>query len=90
MANKGMGLPPRIFYYTIDQIGYLLQLEESYIKKNLLHYEGRSPGIVPRGLMKAINFAPEGETPQWRVSEQSFVRFLRSKGVRFYERGYEG
>jgi hypothetical protein len=90
MSNKGLGLPPRIFFYTVDQIGSMLSLEEAYIKRNLLHYQGRSPGICPRGIMLAINVAPEGEKPEWRVSEQSFARYLRSKGIKFYERGYAG
>jgi len=89
MADK-RGLPPRIFFFTIDQIGTLVELEPEYIKKHLLHYEARSPGICPRGKMHALNMAPEGETPEWRVSEQSFMRFLKFKGIRFYERGYVG
>jgi len=67
----------------------MLEMDEKTIKRTILHYEGRSPGIAPRGKMKAINLSPEGETPEWRVSEQAFVRYLRSKGIRFYERGYE-
>lgn len=90
MPKDGLGLPPRIFFFTIDQIGTMLSLEERYIKDNLLHFEGRSPGIAPRGIMRAYNFAPEGETPQWRVSEQSLKRYLRFRGIKFYERGYDG
>jgi hypothetical protein len=90
MPNKRLGLPPRIFFYTVDQIGTLLSLDEEYIKKHLLHFQGRSPGICPRGIMLAINVAPEGVKPEWRVSEQSFAGYLRYKGIRFYERGYVG
>ena len=89
MADK-LGLPPRIFFFTIDQIATLIELDEKYIKDHLLHYEGRSPGICPRGIMHALNMAPEGEKPEWRVSEQSFMRYLRVRGIRFYERGYVG
>ena len=89
MADK-RGLPPRIFFFTVDQISTLIELDEAYIMRNLLHYEGRSAGVAPRDKMKAMNMAPEGETPEWRVSEQAFIRWLKMKGIRFYERGYVG
>lgn len=90
MVADRLGLPPRIFFYTVDQIATLTELSSDHIKKKLLHYEGRSPGITPRGKMHAVNFSPEGEKPEWRVSEQQLVRYLKYLGIRFYERGYDG
>jgi hypothetical protein len=83
-----IGLPPRIFMFTPDQIATMLEVELSYVEKTLLFYEKRQPGVVPRSKMRAINVAPEGETPIWRVSEVTLIAYLKSKGVRFYERGY--
>jgi hypothetical protein len=85
-----IALPPRIFMYTIDQIAMMLEVEEKYIKQNLLHYEHRSPGICPKSKMRAVNLAAEGDTPQWRVTENTLLGFLRRRGVRFYtpDRGY--
>ena len=82
-----IGLPPRIFMYTPDQIAGMLQLTEAYVRSTLLFYDRREPGLTPRSKMRSVNIAPEGETPEWRVTEREFIRYLRSRGVKFYERG---
>lgn len=86
--RERIGLPPRMFFYTPDQIATLLEVEVEYVKKTLLFYERREPGLVPKGKMRAINIAPDGETPVWRVSEAALTQYLKAKGIRFYERGY--
>jgi len=86
--RDAIGLPPRIFMYTPDQIAAMLSLDETYVKKNLLFYDKRQPGIRPKAKLRAINIAPEGETPVWRVSERELIRYLRGRGLKFYERGY--
>lgn len=83
-----VGLPPRVFFYTPDQIAFMFEVTEDYVKKRMLFYEGREPGIPPKTKLRAVNIAPEGETPQWRVSENVLMGYLRSKGVKFYTRGY--
>lgn len=83
-----VGLPPKPFFYTIEQVAYLLNLEERYVKNLLLHYQERSVGPCPRDKIYAVNMAPAGETPVWRVNERSLVSFMRFKGLRYYERGY--
>lgn len=92
MANEQerdkLGLPPRIFMYTPDQLATMLELTEQYVKRTLLFYDVREPGLAPKSKMRAVNIAPEGETPQWRVTEREFIRYLRSRGVKFYERGF--
>lgn len=92
MVNKPererVGLPVRVFFYTPDQLAGLLELTEDYVKSKMLFYEGREPGICPKTKMRAVNIAPEGETPQWRVSENTLLGYLRSRGVKFYDRGY--
>jgi hypothetical protein len=83
-----IGLPPRIILYTPDQIAGMLELREEYVRQKLLFYDRREPGIRPKERLRSVNIAPEGETPEWRVSERELLRYLRLKGKKFYERGY--
>ena len=83
-----IGLPPRIFMYTADQIATMLELTEQHVKSKLFFYDRREPGLTPKTKMRAFNIAPEGETPEWRVTEREFIRYLRHRGVKFYERGF--
>lgn len=86
--QKKLGLPPRIFMYTADQIAMMLELTEDYVRQKLLFYDRREPGLTPKTKMRAFNIAPEGETPEWRVTEREFIRYLKHRGVKFYERGF--
>lgn len=83
-----LGLPIKPFMYTPFQISALLEMEEETVRKNLLHYEGRSIGICPKNKLRAYNVMPEdGETaPKWRIPESSLVAYLRYKGIRYYTR----
>jgi hypothetical protein len=74
--------------YTADQIAGMLELTEKYVREQLFFYDVREPGIRPKKRLRAVNIAPEGETPEWRVTEREFLRYLRLSGVKFYERGY--
>ena len=85
--NK-IGLPPRVFLYTPDQIATMLELTEDRVRKQLLFYDRREPGLAPRTKMRAVNIMPEGETPEWRVTERELIRYLRHQGIKFYDRGY--
>lgn len=87
-TGKSVGLPVRNFMYTPDQIAFLLEVEERQIKQHYLHYEGRSVGVCPKDKMKARNIAPEGMKPEWRVLDIDFVRWMRFKGFKVYERGW--
>lgn len=83
-----VGLPPRIFMYSPDQIATMLSLELKYVKSTLLFYDKREPGLTPKTKMRAVNIAPEGETPEWRVTENELLRYLRMRGIKFYDRGF--
>jgi hypothetical protein len=76
-------LPARSFLYTIDQIASLLSAKVSTVK-GWLHYENRSAGVRPTSRMKAVDIAPAGEAPEWRVEEREFIRWLKHKGIRIY------
>lgn len=97
MAAKGkndkkfedqVGLPMRPFLYTLDQIEFLLQISHDSLMKDYLHFEGRSVGARPLHRMGARNIAPEGQTPEWRVSDRELARWLAKKGWRVYLRGW--
>ena len=71
-------LPTRLFFYTFDQIADQLMLPSL---DKLVHYDGRTPGACPRDKMIARNISPEGETPDWRIEEKEFIRWMVVKGV---------
>lgn len=87
-TGKSVGLPVRNFLYTVDQIAFLIEVSEATVKQSYLHYEGRSTGVCPKDRMIARNIAPVGEKPEWRVLDTAFVRWMRFKGFKVYERGY--
>lgn len=87
-AARRVGLPPKPFLYTLDQVSFLLDISQEQLKRAYLHYEGRSVGIAGKNKIIARNIAPAGEKPEWRIAEREFVRWLRFKGFRYHERGY--
>lgn len=82
-----VGLPPRPFLYSLDQISTLLCIERSGLSSHI-HFEGRSVGPCRPQRMLARDIAPPGERPDWRVAESELVRWCRLKGFRLYERGW--
>jgi hypothetical protein len=87
-AAEKVGLPVKPFLYTLDQIAFLISIEERTLKTSYLFYQDRSVGAPPKNKIRAVNIAPTGETPNWRVAEREFVRWLRYKGFRYQERGW--
>ena len=71
-------LPTRVFFYTMDQIADMLMLPLSSIEK-VAHFDGRTPGPRPRDKMTAKNVAAAGETPEWRIEEKEFIRWMMVK-----------
>ncbi len=57
------------------------------LKTHYLFLEGRSIGSRNRGLMTARNIAQTNEHPDWRVSDREFVRWMKVRGFRYYDRG---
>lgn len=80
------GLPLRVFLYTLDQIATLIQVDLKTLKGSYIHYEERSVGYRRHEQMSARNIAPDGDKPDWRVAEGEFVRWLRYKGFKIYNR----
>lgn len=82
-----IGLPPRPFLYTIDQLSVLLNIREQTIHQQHLYHERRDVGVSQPWLMTARNIAPPDAKPDWRVEEKEFVRWMKHKGFKFYDRG---
>ncbi len=82
-----MGLPIRPFLYTIDQLCTLLNLSQRKMAEDYIFFEGRSVGARRKEYMTAVNIAPPESTPEWRIAEREFIRWLKYKGFRVYETG---
>lgn len=82
-----VGMPTRVFLYTLDQLSVMLDIDPKSIELQYVYFEGRSIGTKHRHLMIARNIAPSDQKPEWRIAEREFVRWLKFKGFRHYERG---
>ena len=89
-GRDSVGLPARVFLYTIDQISVMIDVStETLMDPNAgyLFFEGRSIGSKLNRLLLARNIAPSNEKPDWRVTEREFIRWMKLKGFRYYDRG---
>jgi hypothetical protein len=79
-----VGLPPVVFFFTLDQIAMMLNVDERTVRTSYLYYAARTTGPRYPRLMYTINIAanPVRDAPEWRVSHQEFVRWLRNRGYR--------
>lgn len=84
--SKGIGLPPRPFLYTLDQISVLTDLSIQALSASHVYFEGRTTGLRHNDQMTARNIAPATEKPDWRVAENELKRWFRIKGFKFYDR----
>lgn len=73
-------LPVVTFMYTLDQIAGMIQVTVHDLQYKYLYYPLRSTGRKPRHQMVACNIAPDDEPAEWRVTQQDFVRWLKSNG----------
>lgn len=86
--RERVGLPPRPFLYTLDQVAYLIALPIETLKLDFIYFEGRSAGKNPPRKMVARNISPPGQPPEWRIAEKELIRWMRHKGFRHYERSW--
>jgi hypothetical protein len=85
-ARPAVGLPPRPFLYTVDQISVMLDISEAEVLRSYIYFENRSVGTRKIDLMCARNIAPKDQPAEWRVAEREFIRWMKTKGFRHYER----
>ena len=82
-----MGLPTRVFFYTIDQVADMLGLGAQDVNARYLFKPGRDLGPQKNGQLLAVNIAPEDDgQPEWRISEDELIRWLRHKRIKLYRR----
>jgi hypothetical protein len=86
-GGEKIGLPTRVFLFTLDQISVMTDISEKTLRGSHVFYQGRSIGSRKKSLLLAVNIAPEDEKPDWRITEREFIRWMRVKGFRYYERG---
>jgi hypothetical protein len=84
MPNPRVELPLREFMYTLDQLGMLLGVPETVIRKQYIFFDGVTTGTY-RGRMRARNIAPDHAPPDWRVNETQFRNYLRRRGYTVVE-----
>lgn len=85
---ESVGLPPRPFLYTLDQIAVILNISQADVGRRYIYYEGRSTGIRNLKLLIARNINPDrNDKPDWRVAERELIRWCKVMGFKFYDRG---
>lgn len=79
----------------MDQIAALLNLSEHTIATRYIHYQNYTFGPHKPDKMIAHNISREGAVNprastknDWRVSEDEFMRWMKRKGFRFYDRAW--
>jgi hypothetical protein len=73
-------MPTLTFLYTLDQIAGMLGMTESYLNYNHIYFFGIMNGRKNKSQMIARNIAADDDKPDWRVSQQDFVRWLNANG----------
>jgi hypothetical protein len=79
-------IPVREFFFTMDQIAYMLDMDEKVLREEYVKYQGREWGPGSAGKMRATNIAPPSSEPNWRVSMTDFAQWMRTKGITYNER----
>ncbi|ANA85832.1 helix-turn-helix DNA binding protein [Gordonia phage Woes] len=77
--------PAREFFYTIQQVGLMLDCSTEYLEERVLFLAGRSVGSM-KNRLRAINIAAPDQKPIWRVAETDFKLWLKHKGIRYSEK----
>lgn len=75
--------PPRLFLYSLDQVAFCLDMKVETLRRSYIHFQGRTRGVAPKGLILARNIAGPQEQPTWRVAENELVRWMKHKGFVF-------
>lgn len=84
-----IGLPPRPFLYTIDQISVMTDLTEHNLITQHIYFEGRTVGSRQAHQMIArnLNVGQPLAKPDWRVLDREFVRWMKKRGYKYYDTG---
>lgn len=83
-----VGLPPRPFLYTLDQLSVILNVDEPQLRTQYIYYEGRSTGVRSVRFLLARDINPDPtKNPDWRVAERELIRWMKVMGFKYYDRG---
>lgn len=85
--GESVGLPPRTFLYTLDQIASMLSIEVGVLRQRYVYFDQHTLGPLKAELLLARNISPD-RNPDWRVAEVELVRWMRRKRFRFHSRGW--
>ena len=85
MADK-IGLPPRPFLYTLDQVATIIALPIEKLRDAYVYYVGLDAGPRRLDQLCARNIAPHGDRPEWRVEEHELIRWMKRRGFLSYIR----
>jgi hypothetical protein len=78
--RKKFNFPLRVWFFTVEEIAEMLAVDLDKVKREYVYYLGLTPGVAKKDLLKAANLSPLDATPEWRISEEEFARWLRVKG----------
>lgn len=72
-------LPVRPFFFTVDQVATLTALTTAQVNR-MMFRTGRTAGLPPPDMVKAVNLAPPDAPDEWRIEEKELLRWLRHRG----------
>ena len=84
--KSDIDFPWREFMFTLDQIAFLLDIEQDYLINNYLYLPGGRSTGSPTGRIRCTNIARPDQEPNWRVSETAFRFWCKQKGIKIRER----
>lgn len=86
MSLADINLPPRIFMYTLDQVAGMLGMTEVALRTHI-HFNNRNFGKPIARMLLAHDVGMNHKAPEWRISEDELVRYLKLAGFRFHRNG---
>jgi hypothetical protein len=84
---ESVGLPPRTFLYTLDQIAEMVAIPLPTLRQRYVYFDGHSIGALKRSMLLARNISPDDQA-DWRVAEAELIRWMKFKRFRFHARGW--
>jgi hypothetical protein len=82
LFKQDVALPVREFFFTLDQIAYMLDMDQQVLMDTRIYYTGRT-GAAPGNLIRATNIARPDAQPDWRVSETAFKIWMTRMHIPF-------
>ncbi|MDP9011125.1 MAG: hypothetical protein M3O41_00450 [Pseudomonadota bacterium] len=81
MAGSRRGLPVRPFFYTLDQVADMLNVEVSKFRQAYIWKVGAEVGAWQPRYLRAVQLLPT----DWRIGENELLRWMRHTGLYIYD-----